>query len=147
MTVLSDIEIEKCIGEGSLVITPFDPSSLSGAGYDLRSESEVSISPGQSRLVATLERVELSENLAGTLHIRSSLARDGIIASLALVDPGFRGQLTISLFNAGSEQFVMRRGEGFVQIVLHLLNTRTQRSYRGRYQDSKGIVERRGKAH
>jgi dCTP deaminase len=147
MTVLSDVEIEKYIGEGSLVITPFNQSSLNGAGYDLRSESEVSISPGQSRLVATLERVELSENLAGTLHIRSSLARDGIIASLALVDPGFRGQLTISLFNGGSEQFVMKRGDGFVQIVLHVLNTRTGRSYRGRYQDSKGVVERRGRTH
>lgn len=81
--------------------------------------------------------------MAGTLHIRSSLARVGIIASLALVDPGFRGQLTISLYNGGPEQFVMRGGDRFVQIVLHQLDTRTQRSYRGRYQDSKGVVERR----
>ena len=143
MTVLSDVEIERCLRDGSLVLNPFDPSSLNGAGYDLRSESDVSISPGRSRLVATLERVELGENLAGTLHIRSSLARVGIIASLALVDPGFRGQLTISLYNGGPEQFVMRGGDRFVQIVLHQLDTRTQRSYRGRYQDSKGVVERR----
>jgi len=43
--------------------------------------------------------------LVGMLHIRSSLAREGIFASLALVDPGFRGQLTISLFNSSRKGF------------------------------------------
>lgn len=143
LTVLSDAEIEKRMRDGSLVLEPFDRGCLGAAGYDLRSGTHVSIPCGQHGLVATLERVELGNDLAGTLHIRSSLARAGIIASLALVDPGFRGQLTISLFNAGSEQFTMDKDDRFLQIVLHTLSTKATRPYSGKYQDSQGVVDRR----
>ena len=94
-------------------------------------------------LIATLERVELGDDMVGTLHIRSSLARAGIIASVALVDPGFKGQLTILLHNTSAGDFVLKRGERFVQLAIHMLSTKTRPPYRGRYQDSKGIVERR----
>ena len=143
MTVLADVEIEKRIKDMSLVLSPFDPSSLNGAGYDLHMAMETTIPAGKHQLAATMERVELPDDLAGTLHIRSSLSRAGILASLALVDPGFRGQLTISLYNAGTETFRMSKGDKFVQMVLHTLGTKTQRPYRGRYQDSQGIVESR----
>jgi len=143
MTLLSDFEIEKHLKDGSLVIRPFDRVCLNGAGYDLRAGMAVSIPPGEHRLAATLERVELGDELAGTLHIRSSLARVGIIASLALIDPGFRGQLTISLFNAGKDEFSLREKDRFLQMVLHQLSSKTQRVYTGRYQDSQGIVDRR----
>ncbi len=143
MPVLSGEEIEKRVRDGSLVLTPFDRSCLNGAGYDLRLGVNLAIPPGEHRLVATLERVELGDDMAGTLHIRSSLARAGIIASLALVDPGFRGQLTISLFNAGVEPFTMNKNDRFVQLVLHHLGSKTRYSYSGKYQDSQGIVDRR----
>ena len=141
--MLSDVDIQRSISEGSLVLDPFEAGCLNGGGYDLRVNSDIHISPGQSTLGATLERVEVGEDMVGTLHIRSSLARAGIIASLALVDPGFRGQLTIMLYNSASADFIMTRGERFVQLVIHILGTKTRRPYQGRYQDSKGIVERR----
>jgi dCTP deaminase len=143
LAVLSDTEIEKRVREKSLSLLPFEAVCLNGAGYDLRISADTTIPPGRNQLVATLERVELPDDLVGTLHIRSSLARAGIIASLALVDPGYRGQLTISLYNAGTEPFSMSKGDTFVQMVLHALSTKTQRSYRGKYQDSQGIVETR----
>ena len=143
MSVLSDVEIERRVKGKSLVLEPFEPTCLGGAGYDLRLAEDMTLLAGKHRLVATMERVDLPDDLAGTLHIRSSLARAGIIASLALVDPGFRGQLTISLYNAGSTQLSMGKGERFVQIVLHSLSAKTQRPYSGKYQNSQGIVDRR----
>ncbi len=143
MPVLSDVDIEKCLKSGSLVLRPFDRGCLNGAGYDLRLGMNVTILPGQHHLVATLERVQLGDNLAGTLHIRSSLARSGIVASLALVDPGFRGQLTISFFNAGAEKVRMRKGDRFLQMALHRLSSKARRPYRGKYQDSQGVVDSR----
>jgi len=142
-SVLSDLEIEACIREGSLAIAPFDDSSLGGAGYDLRLSEDLTILPGQNKLVATLERVELGSGLVGTLHIRSTLARAGVIGSLALVDPGFRGQLTVSLFNGGQKIFVMKEQERFLQIVFHRLSVKTSRPYAGKYQDSQGVVDSR----
>jgi len=129
--------------DGSFILAPYEPSCLNGAGYDLRLGMNVTLPAGKHQLVATLERVELPSDLAGTLHIRSSLARAGVMASLALVDPGFRGQLTISLFNASSEPQSMKKGDKFLQMVLHSLSTKTRRPYRGKYQDSQGIVETR----
>jgi dCTP deaminase len=142
LTLLSDVEIEELIKRGSLVLTPFDPECLNGAGYDLRLATEVIISPGCHELAATLERIELGTDVAGIMHIRSSLARAGIIASLALIDPGFRGQLTISLYNAGTKTFTMNKGDRFVQVTFHRLGMKTTRPYHGRYQDSQGVVER-----
>lgn len=143
MSILSDLDIEKGLKDGSLVLSPFDPNCLNGAGYDLRLMEETTIPPKASKLVATLERVELDENMSATLHIRSSLARSGVFGSLALVDPGFRGQLTISLYNSGTAPITMGKGDKFVQIVFHRLSTKTQRPYRGRYQNSQGIVQSR----
>ncbi len=143
MAILSDQEIEKRLHNGSIALTPFDSACLGGAGYDLRLGMNVAIPPGEHRLVASLERVELGDDVAGTLHIRSSLARAGIIASLALVDPGFRGQLTISLFNAGAEPFSMNKNDRFMHLVLHELGSKARHPYSGRYQDSQGIVDTR----
>jgi dCTP deaminase len=141
--ILSDQEIMKCLRNRSVIIEPFSSRCLGASGYDLRLHRTVTIPSGQFRLVATLERVELGDDIAGSLHIRSSLARSGIIASLALVDPGFRGLLTICLYNAGRKPFSMRRNDRFVQIVLHKLGRKAKRPYAGRYQDSQGVVHRR----
>jgi dCTP deaminase len=82
----------------------------------------------------------LSENFLGILHIRSSLAREGVIASLALVDPGFRGQLTVSLYNAGDRYVRLRKGERFIQLSLFRLGTPATHAYAGKYQNSRGVV-------
>jgi dCTP deaminase len=137
---LSDSEIREALAGKSLVIDPFDETSLNPAGYDLRLGAEVMLAPSEHRLVSTTERVELGRDLVGFLHIRSSLAREGIVASLALVDPGFRGQLTISLFNSGRKTIQLKAGERFVQLTLLRLGRQAETKYEGRYQDSSGVV-------
>jgi len=138
--VLSDSEIRDALIEKSLIIDPFDEASLNPAGYDLRLSAGAVLGPSEHRLVATMERVELDSGLVGILHIRSSLAREGILASLALVDPGFRGQLTISLSNIGKRMIQLKAGERFVQLTVLRLGKRATSAYEGRYQDSHGVV-------
>jgi dCTP deaminase len=139
---LSDREIATAIKTGQLSILP-RIAKLNPAGVDLRVDDNLFLGPGQQRLAATAERVELSENILGILHIRSSLAREGVIASLALVDPGFRGQLTVSLYNAGDRSVRLRKGERFIQLSLFRLGRPATQKYVGRYQDSKGVVKSR----
>ncbi|MGD0550630.1 MAG: dCTP deaminase [Candidatus Bathyarchaeia archaeon] len=137
---LSDAEIRDALSAKNLVIDPLDETSLNPAGYDLRLSAEVALAPSEHRLVATMERVELGRDLVGILHVRSSLAREGILASLALVDPGFRGQLTISLFNSGRKMIQLKAGERFVQLTFLRLGRQAAAKYEGRYQDSLGVV-------
>ena len=142
---LSDREITSAIKTGQLRIRP-RIAKLNPSGIDLRVDRRILLDPHKQRLAATLERVELSENILGILHIRSSLAREGLIASLALVDPGFKGQLTVSLYNAGDRSVSLEKGERFIQLTLLRLGTPATQEYSGRYQNSRGIVRsRRGK--
>lgn len=141
---LSDSEIRSAIEKGHLRILP-RIAKLNPAGIDLRVDRKVFLEPGNQMLVATVEKVELSETVLGILHLRSSLAREGFIASLALVDPGFRGQLTISLYNAGGRSVSLRKGDRFLQLTLFRLGNPAQRSYVGNYQNSRGVVKSRRK--
>ena len=140
MTVLSDEEILESLKRGEIKITPFETSYLNPAGYDLRSSSEVVMEAKQYELAATLETVELGLKVTRSLHVRSSLAREGVIGSFAVVDPGFRGQLTLNLHNVGEKEITIQKGELIVQIVFHKLGSQARKGYSGLYQDSRVLV-------
>jgi deoxycytidine triphosphate deaminase len=141
---LSDREITGTIKTKQIQIRP-RIAKLNPAGVDLRIDRNLDIGPHRHALAATIERIELSEHFLGILHIRSSLAREGIIASLALVDPGFHGQLTVSLYNAGDRSITLQRGERFIQLSLIRLGIPPTKTYAGKYQNSRGVVESRRK--
>ena len=143
MTVLSDAEILKHLDNGEVKLEPFERSCLNPAGYDLRCSKNVILKPKHYELVATLETVELGLNVTAYLHIRSSLAREGVIGSFAVVDPGFRGQLTLNLHNVSEKEVTLREGERIVQIVFHSLGSAARKGYSGSYQNSKGTVSSR----
>ena len=141
---LSDREITSAIKTGQVQIRP-GIAKLNPAGVDLRIDRDLTLKPGEQTLAASVETVELSRNFLGILHVRSSLAREGVIASLALVDPGFRGQLTVSLYNAGDRQVKLRKGQRFIQLSLLRLGRAPMQGYSGKYQDSRGVVKSRRK--
>lgn len=138
---LSDKGIMDMLSTGKLRIEPLDESCINPAGYDLRCGQDVALNPGQMVLSSTLERVHLPKDLLGVLHLRSSFAREGLIASLALVDPGFKGQLTVMLYNAGNSAIRVKSGERFLQISFFKLINEASRGYSGVYQDSRGVVK------
>jgi len=140
--VLSDKEITFAIKSGELRILPSE-FRLNPAGVDLRIDRDIHLEPKQQLLVASIERVELSNGIVGFLHLRSSLAREGLFASLALVDPGFRGQLTVSLYNSGDSAVNLGKGERFIQLSLLRLGKPAINKYAGRYQNSSGVVASR----
>lgn len=140
MATLSDKGIVGAIKRGVLRIEPFEESSLSPAGYDLRAGEAYIIPPGNAKLIHTMERVELSSALCGQLFLRSSFAREGMVGSFALVDPGFRGQLTLAVHNLGEKEISIAKGERVAQLVLCRLENPAAKPYAGRYQDSIGPV-------
>ena len=138
--MLSDEEILEHLKSGEVKLEPFELSGLNPAGYDLRIAEKIVLKPKQYELVATLETVELGLGVTTYMFIRSSLAREGVIGSFAVVDPGFRGQLTLNLHNVSEKAITLEKGERIVQIVFHELGNTAKKGYNGSYQDSKGIV-------
>ena len=141
--ILSGTEIRNRLGDnslqGDLVIRPYSGDCQQPASYDLRAADNVILPKNTCTLVSSLEWVELSGYLAGTLRCRSSLGRSGILLGAGFVDPGFRGQLTLCLTNMGSTDIQIHQNERIVQMILHEVKGGTQ-LYEGRYQDSKGVV-------
>ncbi len=76
------------------------------------------------------------------MRCRSSFARRGLLLGGGFVDPGFRGQLTMSLTNMGKEDIFLKKNDRVVQMIFYEV-TAGKRVYNGRYQDSTGVVQAR----
>lgn len=70
------------------------------------------------------------------MHLRSSLAREGLVGSFTLIDPSFRGNLTIFLFNAGGEVVEVGAGKRVGPGLLLQARSAHVQGYSGRYQNS-----------
>jgi dCTP deaminase len=140
--ILSASEVVRRTRANDLVIRPYGEECQQPASYDLRSAEDVVLKKGACTLIHSLEWVELPADVAATLRCRSSFGRRGILLGGGFVDPGFRGQLTLSLANMGEEDVVISANERIVQMIMHQVMN-SDRLYSGRYQDSKGAVQAR----
>lgn len=91
------------------------------AGYDVASaEPDFVLAPGERRLVETGLRMELPDGLECQVRPRSGLAlRNGLMLpnSPATIDPDYRGELKVIVWNAGGEPVPIPRGTRIAQLV------------------------------
>lgn len=143
MAVLSDREILAALSKGMLSIVPFSKERLTPAGYDCASYSTIDLHPKDHKLILTSESIELSAQILATIHLKSSIAREGIMGSFAIIDPGFRGRLTLSLYNAGTTAVHIDKNEPIAHIVFHRTGEPSDHPYEGKYQNSYKIIQSR----
>ena len=141
--LLSGEDIKTRIADKSLVIRPFNGGLVKPAGYDLRCGDLVKIGAREYSLTFTLEWIEMPLDLAGILHLRSSFIREGLLGGLSLVDPGFKGQLTIAIFNGEDKPVTISKGESLVQISFIKLLRPALKGYSGKYRFSRGVIQSR----
>jgi dCTP deaminase len=101
--------------------------------------------PGEFILGVTEERVNLPDNVVGKIEGKSSLGRIGLMVHVTagFIDPGFRGPVTLEMKNLLQVPIVLRPGKKICQIAFAWLHSPAQNPYRGRYQDSEGVVASR----
>jgi dCTP deaminase len=105
------------------------------AGYDVRIDQTVRIPPGGFTLASTLEEFNMPDNMLGIVHDKSPWARMGLAAQNTVIEPGWRGYLTLELTNHGDEEILIDDGTAIVQIIFHLLDEAAEQAYSGKYQD------------
>lgn len=92
------------------------------AGADLCSTSDVTLAPGERRLVGTGIAIALPEGYAGFVHPRSGLAaRTGltVVNAPGTVDAGYRGEIRVCLLNTDpTAPIELRRGDRIAQLVI-----------------------------
>jgi deoxycytidine triphosphate deaminase len=100
------------------------------------------IKPGESYLVTTREKVNLPDNLTANMWMRSTLYRSGMILSGGNVAPGYSGELSFLLYNAGVAEMEIELGARIVHIMFFEVAGKTN-AYRGQWKG--GRVSSKGK--
>ncbi len=92
------------------------------AGADLHTRVDVTLAPGERRLVPTGVALALPDGYVGMVHPRSGLAhRAGlsIVNAPGTIDAGYRGEIQVCLVNLdGSTPIELRRGDRIAQLVV-----------------------------
>lgn len=104
--------------------------------YKKDKEQFLIIKPGESYLVTTIEKVNLPQNLTANFWLRSTLYRSGIILSGGNVAPGYRGELSFLLYNAGNAEVEIELGARIIHILFYEISGDSH-SYRGQWQDGR----------
>ena len=145
MTILSGQTIRK---RG--IFTPFAERTkhlgmsygVGPAGYDVRVAETFVLKPGEFKLASTLEHFDMPRDVLGKVADKSTWARLGLAVQNTIIEPGWRGFLTLELTNGGRETLRIVKGHPIAQIILHLLDEPAEQPYEGKYQDqSSGAKE------
>ena len=97
------------------------------AGADLYAREDVTLAPGERRLVPTGVALALPEGHVALVHPRSGLAhRSGlsIVNAPGTIDAGYRGEIQVCLINLdASTPIVLSRGDRIAQLVIQRFET------------------------
>ncbi len=167
--ILSDDTIKSYIKNKNLVIDPLEEANIQPASIDLRlgdhfmifdhiniqqlklndpnikfrefTQDVFYLKPGIFMLATTEEYIELPDDLTAFVEGRSSIGRVGLfIQNAGWVDPGFKGQITLELFNANSVPIELKKGIRICQLVFCKMDKKATVPYKGKYQGQRGAT-------
>lgn len=122
---------------------------LAEVGYDIRLKQDVIFyqsyvqinTPGQQAeyvegnftLASAMEEFEMPSTLMGIVHDKSTWARRGLSVFNTVIEPGWKGFLTLELVCHGTKPLHLPAGCGIAQVIFHRLSHHAE--YEGKYQN------------
>jgi len=89
------------------------------AGMDLRSVERVVLSPGAAQGVPTGIAIELPAGYEAQVRPRSGMAlKHSITVNFGTIDPGYRGEIRVVMFNLSAHDYVIEKGDRIAQLVV-----------------------------
>jgi dUTP pyrophosphatase len=93
------------------------------SGMDLFASlaDEVTLAPGDRKLIPAGISVAIPEGYEGQIRPRSGLAVQkgiGIVNGPGTIDADYRGEVAVLLINFGKEPFIIRNGDRIAQMVI-----------------------------
>lgn len=108
---------------------------LSAAGYDIRIAESLLLGPSDFILASSMEEFNMPNNVLAYVKDKSTWARQGLAVQNTVIEPGWRGFLTLELTNHFGSPIKIEKGMPIAQIVFHKLMEATEQPYDGKYQD------------
>ncbi|MCU4137103.1 dCTP deaminase [Buchnera aphidicola (Sitobion miscanthi)] len=112
-------------------------------------EKPLFLQPGSLVLSSTFENITVPNNLVGWLDGRSSLARLGLMihATAHRIDPGWKGNIVLEMFNAGKLTLVLHPQIKVAALSFEMLSQSVLRPYNlrqeAKYKSQNGVVPSR----
>lgn len=128
---------------------------LTEAGYDIRIKQDIMFSSasgsprvtalahaggdfvankaGRFILASAMEEFNMPPTLLGIVHDKSTWARKGLSVFNTVIEPGWKGFLTLELVYHGDEELHIPAGSGIAQVIFHDLHLAA--NYDGKYQN------------
>lgn len=129
---------------------------LSEAGYDIRIKQNIHFRPNPNlafvfdvkvndevnrgtrfTLASAIEEFQMPENLVGIVHDKSTWARRGLSVFNTVIEPRWKGFLTLELVYHGQRELIIPAGSGIAQVVFH--QTSDNAAYSGKYQNQEDM--------
>lgn len=138
---------------------------LGEAGYDIRIKQDitfyrlfglipmvkvvdgdqVSHHLGKFTLASAIEKFNMSPSCVAIVHDKSTWARRALSVFNTVIEPGWKGYLTLELVYHGRKKLHIPAGSGIAQVLFHLVQEPA--SYNGKYmnQENKPVAARPSK--
>src|ERR1700674_3779023 len=89
------------------------------AGMDLRSVERVVLAPGVAQGIPTGIAIELPGGYEAQVRPRSGMAlKHSITVNFGTIDPGYRGEIRVVMFNLSGADYVIEKGDRIAQLVV-----------------------------
>lgn len=107
---------------------------VSHAGYDIRIAESRLLGRGDFCLASSVEHFTMPNNIIGRVHDKSTLARLGLSVFNTVIEPGWRGFLTLELVMLRGGIINLVAGQPIAQVVFEYVDEEVD-GYKGKYQD------------
>lgn len=108
---------------------------LGPAGYDVRIAEDRIMWPGRFTLASTIEEFDMPTNVLGMVCDKSTWIRRGVAVHNTVIEPGWKGFLTLEIKMVGHKFLRIKAGSPIAQILFNYLDDYTDYPYEGKYQN------------
>lgn len=119
---------------------------MSETGYDIRVLQDIlfqedhvyvdgKLQPNTNKfcIASSVEYFRMPNNLAAIVHDKSTWARQGLSVFNTVIEPGWKGFLTLELVYHGKKDLHIPANSGIAQVVFHQVTDESE--YTGKYQN------------
>jgi dUTP pyrophosphatase len=116
-----NIHIKRLRKDPAVALPQYMTEGSSGMDLFACLQTELTLQPGERRLIPTGVSVAIPEGFEGQVRPRSGLAiRNGIglINAPGTIDADYRGEVAVLLINFGNEPFTVCNGDRIAQMII-----------------------------
>jgi len=119
MIAISRMQIRIKKLHSDAVLPHYAHGPLEDAGMDLRSVERIVLAPGVAQGVPTGIAIELPPGYEAQVRPRSGMAlKHSITVNFGTIDPGYRGEIRVVMFNLSRADYVIEKGDRIAQLVI-----------------------------